>query len=66
MPEKKKETNASTRRDFLKASTVATSAALYGSLKIAPGVFAAGSETVRVWSRCATFLWTASKGNVMH
>jgi len=47
MPQKK-ETNASTRRDFLKASTVATSAALYGSLKIGPGVFAAGSDTLRL------------------
>lgn len=48
MSHQKNETDASTRRDFLKASTVATSAALYGSLKIAPGVFAAGSDTLRL------------------
>jgi len=37
-----------TRRDFLKASTVAASAAVSGTLAIGPRVFAAGSSTLRV------------------
>jgi len=38
----------STRRDFLKASTVAASAAVSGSLAIGHKVFAAGSDIIRV------------------
>lgn len=37
-----------TRRDFLKASTVAASAAVSGALGINRSVFAAGSDTIRV------------------
>jgi len=37
-----------TRRDFLKASTVAASAAVSGSLGISRSVFAAGSDIIRV------------------
>jgi len=37
-----------TRRDFLKASTVAASAAVSGSLAIGNSVFAAGSDIIRV------------------
>ena len=37
-----------TRRDFLKASTLATSAALTGALGLSRNVFAAGSEAIRV------------------
>ncbi|MHC4508793.1 MAG: Gfo/Idh/MocA family oxidoreductase [Planctomycetota bacterium] len=39
---------STTRRDFLKASTVATSAAVSGTLGIGPNVFAAGSDILRV------------------
>jgi len=38
----------STRRDFLKASTVAASAAVSGALGISHSVFAAGSDIIRV------------------
>jgi len=38
----------STRRDFLKASTVVASAAVSGALDIRRSVFAAGSDTIRV------------------
>jgi len=41
-------TAATTRRDFLKASTVAASAAVSGSLAIGNKVFAAGSDIIRV------------------
>ncbi|MHC4174611.1 MAG: twin-arginine translocation signal domain-containing protein, partial [Planctomycetota bacterium] len=37
-----------TRRDFLKASTVTASAAVAGSLCISGSVFAAGSDIIRV------------------
>ncbi|MBL7154450.1 MAG: Gfo/Idh/MocA family oxidoreductase [Phycisphaerae bacterium] len=37
-----------TRRDFLKASTIAASAAVSGSLAIGNSVFAAGSDIIRV------------------
>jgi len=40
--------SGTTRRDFLKASTVVTSAAVAGALDISPSVFAAGSSTIRV------------------
>ncbi|UCD00331.1 MAG: Gfo/Idh/MocA family oxidoreductase [Phycisphaerales bacterium] len=39
---------STTRRDFLKASTVAASAAVSGTLGIGPNVFAAGSGILRV------------------
>ncbi len=42
------ETSRTTRRDFLKASTVAASAAVSGSLSIGNSVFAAGSDIIRV------------------
>jgi myo-inositol 2-dehydrogenase/D-chiro-inositol 1-dehydrogenase len=41
-------TSRTTRRDFLKASTVAASAAVSGSLSIGNSVFAAGSDIIRV------------------
>jgi predicted dehydrogenase len=41
-------TSGTTRRDFLKASTVAASAAVSGSLSIGNSVFAAGSDIIRV------------------
>ena len=37
-----------TRRDFLRGSAVAASAAVSGSLGLAPGLYAAGRETLRV------------------
>ncbi len=37
-----------TRRQFLKATTVAGSAAALGAMQLAPSVFAAGSDTIRV------------------
>ncbi len=40
--------SGTTRRDFLKASTVAASAAVSGSLSIGNSVFAAGSGIIRV------------------
>lgn len=48
MSQQKNENITSTRRSFLKASTVATSAGLYGAMKLAPSVFAAGSDTLRI------------------
>ncbi len=40
--------HVTTRRDFLKASTIAASATVSGALGIGPSVFAAGSSTLRV------------------
>ena len=37
-----------TRRQFLKATTVAGSAAALGAMQLAPNVFAAGSDIIRV------------------
>jgi len=45
---KKDKAAQTTRRDFLKASTVAASAAVSGSLAIGNSVFAAGSDIIRV------------------
>jgi len=45
--ESKKETRT-TRRDFLKTSTLAASAAVSGALDVSRSVFAAGSDTIRV------------------
>jgi myo-inositol 2-dehydrogenase/D-chiro-inositol 1-dehydrogenase len=45
--ESKKETRT-TRRDFLKASTLAASAAVSGALDVSRSVFAAGSDIIRV------------------
>lgn len=45
--ESKKETRT-TRRDFLKASTLAASVAVSGALDVSRSVFAAGSDTIRV------------------
>jgi len=39
---------ATTRRQFLKATTVAGSAAALGAMQLAPNVFAAGSDIIRV------------------
>ena len=48
-PMKKVQTaTGTTRRDFLKASTVAASAAVTGTLGISHKVFAAGSDIIRV------------------
>ncbi|MCJ7674298.1 MAG: Gfo/Idh/MocA family oxidoreductase, partial [Sedimentisphaerales bacterium] len=43
-----KEAKTTTRRDFLKASTMAASAAVSGMLDINHSVFAAGSDIIRV------------------
>ncbi|MBN2137547.1 MAG: Gfo/Idh/MocA family oxidoreductase [Sedimentisphaerales bacterium] len=46
--EKTHKTCATTRRDFLKASTVAASAAVTGSFALQSALFAAGTDTIRV------------------
>ena len=45
---KSEKSTASTRREFLKTSTAATAAAMTGALGLQRGVFAAGSNIIKV------------------
>ncbi|MGQ0637515.1 MAG: twin-arginine translocation signal domain-containing protein, partial [Planctomycetaceae bacterium] len=48
VPDDRSNSSASTRRDFLKSSGAAAGAALAGHVALAPRIFAAGSDTLKV------------------